>query len=73
MRRTWTIGELAHACDIMAHGLRDRTPFSGNPAFIEAMETTANLLRGDASKVRKIQLSARRDGTYLLIKVKESE
>lgn len=67
----WSTEELAHACDVVVQGLQDRTPFGGNPQFIEAMKTCASLLRGDGDNVRGTGLSSRSDGTYLLIKVKE--
>lgn len=72
-RLTWSAEELAHACDLVVKGLEDRTPFAGNPAFIEAMQTTANLLRGNGDNVRHVGFSSRRDGLYLMIKVKEIE
>lgn len=69
----WSVAELAHACDVVVQGLRDRTLFDSNPTFIEAMETAAKLLRGDATNIRgPLTYSARRDGTYLLVKVKEA-
>lgn len=68
---TWSAEQLAHACDVVVQGLRDRTPFNGNPTFIDAMETAAKLLRGDSSKIRDVRCSARQDGMYLMIKVKE--
>lgn len=68
---TWSTEQLAHACDVVVHGLRDQTPFDGNPAFIDAMETCAKLLRGNAENVRDSGYSSRQDGTYLFVRVKD--
>lgn len=61
-RTQWTPQELAYACDVCVQGIKSGVPFSGNPIYINAMETAAHLFRSGT-------LSVRRDGVYFVVRI----
>lgn len=70
--RHWTMEKLAHVCDVAATGVESRTPFAGNPAFVEGLRMAAKVLRGDVGgNIVKVRISERSDGRYLLLKLKD--
>ena len=69
--KKWTMEQLAHACDVAAHGVESKIPFAGNPDFIDALKLSAKVLRGDLDQnIVKVRISERADGTYLLLKLR---
>lgn len=63
--------QLAHACDVAAHGVESQTPFAGNPDFVDALKLAGKVLRGDLDQnIVRIRISERSDGAYLLLKLR---
>lgn len=69
--KKWTLEQLAHACSVAAYGVESRTPFAGNPDFVDALKLAAKVLRGDLDQnITRVRISERADGTYLLLKLR---